>query len=421
MSKPDIPRSTTREANHEQINNQDSALLLTDEFEHAFQILNSGANLFLTGKAGTGKSTLIRAFMAAHEHRRVLVAAPTGIAALNVDGYTIHRLFSFLPTTSVEEVRNGEYRPKRFAKALKALETLIIDEASMVRADLFDKVAAALTRYGPQPGTPFGGVQLVLVGDLLQLPPVVQTGEAEYFSSRYETPYFFSADAFQRDDFPTVALTTVFRQIGDQRLTSILNAVREGVLLEHSQHQLNERTDTEFEPPTDEFWLTLAPTNRIVTARNRRQLERLTGDEHVHHAHSTGDLSQFDPPADERLTFKVGAQVMMLSNDPGDRWVNGTLGRINEVTADDDRYFVTVDFRDGTSAEVQPHTWEATRPVVEGGILRHEVIGTFTQLPFKLAWAITIHKSQGQTVDKLVVDLSGGVFDYGQVYVVLSR
>lgn len=395
--------------------------VLTDEFARALELLESGENLFLTGKAGTGKSTLIRHFMAGAEDRRVLVAAPTGIAALNVDGYTIHRLFSFNTTTSLEDVRSGTYRPQRFFKTLKSLQTLIVDEASMVRADVFDMLAAALGRFGPRPGTPFGGVQIVLVGDLLQLPPVVTAAESDFFTTRYETPYFFSADSFHREDFPTVALTTVFRQLGDERLTSILNAVREGVLLDNAQAELNARTDPDFVPPDDEFWLTLAPTNSIVTARNRQRLERLEGEERVHHAHRTGDLSLFDSPADDRLAFKAGAQIMMLSNDPGDRWVNGTLGRIMDVGVVDGELVTTVEFRDGSSADVWPHTWEATRPVVEDGALRHEVIGTYTQLPFKLAWAITIHKSQGQTLDRLIVDLSGGAFDFGQTYVALSR
>lgn len=395
-------------------------LTLTDEFRRALGILDSGGNLFLTGKAGTGKSTLVRHFLA-HTDRRVLVAAPTGIAALNVDGYTIHRLFGFRPTTTLEDVRDGTYRPGMFAKALKSLQTLVIDEASMVRADMFDKVVAALERYGPHPGTEFGGVQLVLVGDLLQLPPVVETALAEYFRTRYATPYFFSADRFSRDDFPTVALTTVFRQQGDQRMTSILNSIREGVLVEQARAELNSRTDPDFVAPDDEFWLTLAPTNPIVTARNRQRLEQLPGTEIAHRARATGDLATFDPPAEELLRFKPGAQIMMLSNDPADRWVNGTLGRILSVTDDTDGLQVTARFLNGSTAAFSAHTWEATRPSVVDGRLSHEVIGTWTQLPFRLAWAITIHKSQGQTLDRLVVDLSGGAFDYGQVYVALSR
>lgn len=395
-------------------------LVLTEEFEDALAILEAGGNLFLTGKAGTGKSTLIRHYMASTD-RRVIVAAPTGIAALNVDGYTLHRLFGFTTGTTTEDIASGRYRPGRFAGTLKRIQTLIIDEASMVRADLFDQLAGALERYGPRPGEPFGGVQIVLVGDLFQLPPVVPDGEAGYLADRYETPYFFSADAFDRQSFPTVALTTVFRQLGDDRLTDILNAIREGVLLGEAQSDLNERTDPDFTPPDDEFWLTLAPTNRIVTARNRERLAELDAPEWVHHAHSTGDLTAFDPPVEKKLQFKEGAQVMMLSNDPADRWVNGTLGRIDQIAETDDGVRVLVEFTDGSAAEFGPHLWEVTRPVVEGGSLRHEVIGTYTQLPFKLAWAITIHKSQGQTLDRLIVDLTGGAFDFGQVYVALSR
>ena len=395
-------------------------LVLTDEFRHALELLAGGRHVFLTGKAGTGKSTLIRLFMADTE-RNVVVVAPTGIAALNVDGYTIHRLFGFRPTTTLDDVRGGEYRPGRFAKTLASLETLIIDEASMVRADVFDMVALALSRFGPQPGTPFGGVQIVLVGDLYQLPPVVTEHEAVFFSTTYETPYFFSARSFRRDDFPTVSLTTVFRQLGDDRMTAILNEIREGVLLGHAQEQLNARADKDFVPPDDEFWLTLAPTNRLVTARNRQQLERLPGDELVHRARPSGDLSLFDPPVEETLRFKVGAQIMMGNNDQGGRWVNGTIGRV--VGVDYDRYgaVVEVEFADGSCADVTPFTWEATRPVVSGGSLTREVIGAYTQLPFKLAWAITIHKAQGQTLERLVVDLTGGMFSTGQLYVALSR
>ncbi|WP_319451880.1 MULTISPECIES: AAA family ATPase [unclassified Mycobacterium] len=393
--------------------------VLTDEFKDALELFAGGRHVFVTGKAGTGKSTLIRRF-SSETDRNVVVVAPTGIAALNVDGYTVHRLFGFSTTTTIDDVRTGRYYPGRFAKTLASLDTLIIDEASMVRADLFDQVAAALERFGPTPGTPFGGVQIVLVGDLYQLPPVVHEAEERYLSARYETPYFFSAERYRSEDFPTIALTTVFRQLGDDRMTSILNEIREGVLVGHAREQLNARTDPDFEPPDDEFWLTLAPTNRLVTARNRQRLERLPGDEITYLARTSGDLSLFDPPVDETLHFKVGAQIMMLNNDQLDRWVNGTLGRVSGARMDDG-LVVTVEFTDGETADVRPYTWEATKPVVDGGSLRREVVGTYTQLPFKLAWAITIHKSQGQTLDRMIVDLSGGMFSFGQLYVALSR
>ena len=422
-------------------------LIITDEFAAALEQLTDGGHLFLTGKAGTGKSTLIRHFMNTTE-RVVTVVAPTGIAALNVGGYTIHRLFSFQPGTTVEDVRSGRYHPARFSGVLQKLQTLIIDEASMVRADLFDLVAAALERFGPFPHTPFGGVQIVLVGDLYQLSPVVAEHELPTLTQRYRTPYFFSADAYRAAEIPTVELTHVFRQQGDPALISILNAVRDGSLLPDARAALNERTDPDFEPPLDQMWVTLTTTNRLATARNRQALSRLDPPEYTSHAAIEGDLDGAEQPTDEVLAFRIGAQVMMLTNDAADRWVNGTIARIVGVSrqvvrsspldgeesrrgsrfgarggraAGDSELVVTVALPDGTVVDVEPHTWDVTRPRLEGGTQVHEVVGTFTQLPFRLAWAITIHKSQGQTLDNLVVDLSGGTFADGQLYVALSR
>lgn len=397
---------------------QASKFELTAEFVRALEILNGGGHMFLTGKAGTGKSTLIRHFMATTD-RDVVVAAPTGIAALNVEGLTIHRLFSFGPSTTLDDVKRGSYRPGRFAKVIKSMGTLIIDEASMVRADMFDQIEAALRRFGPHPGQPFGGVQVVLVGDLFQLPPVVKESEQDWLEQLYATPYFFSAKAYGGEEFPTVQLTKIFRQLGDQRLTDLLNAVREGVLVEEMRAELNTRTIEGFVPPEDEFWLTVAPTNRIVTARNRQALDRLPGDMYRHDSTSTGDISTFDSPVEECVEYKLGAQIMLLNNDPSGQWVNGSLGKV--VAVSDDGETVTVDLTGGSTVEVTPYTWEITEPVFSDGRMRRVPVGTFTQMPFKLAWAITIHKVQGQTLDRLVVDLTGGTFAYGQVYVALSR
>lgn len=393
---------------------------LTGEFLQALDHLEQGHNLFLTGKAGTGKSTLIRHFLD-NTARRVVVAAPTGIAALNVNGYTIHRLFSFSTTTTIDDVDSKDYYPRRFAKTLSELDTLIIDEASMVRADLFDMLEAALRRFGPRKGAPFGGVQLVLVGDLFQLPPVVTEAERTYFTDVFDTPYFFSATRFSREEFPMVHLTRVFRQQGDSRLVDILNAVRDGSLLDDVRAELNTVVDEAFEPPVDDFWLTLTTTNRIATARNKAMLQKLPGPIAMFEASLSGQLDDFPDPADRELSLAVGAQVMLLSNDPGDRWVNGTLGRIEAIETRAQTPQVTVRTNDGSVVVVEPHTWEITRPVMSGGSLVHEVVGRFTQLPMRLAWAITIHKSQGQTLDRVVVDLTGGTFATGQLYVALSR
>ncbi|MCP2290634.1 AAA family ATPase [Nocardia amikacinitolerans] len=395
-------------------------LTVTPEFAEGLERLERGENLFLTGRAGTGKSTLIRQFLAT-TNRNVVVAAPTGIAALHVGGYTIHRLFSFWAGITVEDVRSERYFPSRFGKTLARLDTLILDEASMVRADLFDCLVIALERFGPRRGAPLGGVQLVLVGDLFQLPPVVTEGEKEYFTQRYASPYFFSSDHYDREKFPLVELTTVFRQIGDARLVEILNDVRDGTLRETARAELNTRTKPTFQPPIDEFWLTLATTNRIADSRNKEMLGRVPGPELTHLAVTTGDVDGFDRPAAHILTYKVGAQVMLLTNDPSDRWVNGTIGRITGCRVDQEKPIVTVVVPNGRQVDVGPHTWEITRPVIENGTLRHEVVGTYSQLPFQLAWSTTIHKSQGQTLDRLVVDLSGGTFADGQLYVALSR
>lgn len=395
-------------------------LTFTTEFTEALTRLHRGDSLFLTGKAGTGKSTLIREFLATTE-RKVVVAAPTGIAALNVDGHTIHNLFSFRPETRFEEVRSGRYFPARFAPTLRELDILVIDEASMIRADLFDMLAAALQRFGPRRGAPFGGVQLVLVGDLFQLPPVVQDSEKEFFTTRYESPYFFSADCYTPEQFPTIELTHVFRQVGDARLLEILAAIRAGTIDPQLLEELNTRTKSDFRPPVHEFWLTLTTTNKSADRRNRDQLLQLEQPEITNRATETGQLDGFDRPTERELVYKVGAQIMFLTNDGMGRWANGTIGQVVAHRVEGGEPVVTVKLPSGIRVGVRPHTWEITQPVVEAGTLRNEVVGTFTQLPFRTAWAITIHKGQGQTLHRLVVDLTGGTFADGQLYVALSR
>lgn len=392
---------------------------LNAEFRAALSALDAGANVFITGKAGTGKSTLLRHYLA-QATGRIAVTAPTGVAALNVGGSTIHRLFGFSPAITPEFAAGGEYRGGRNRKVLQTLETLVIDEASMMRADLLDAVAAALTRFGPAPGEPFGGVQLVLVGDLYQLPPVVQEGEAAHFRSRYTTPYFFSADAFRDLEYTVIELEKVYRQ-RDNDFITLLNDIRAGTAGAATVAALNARVDPEFRIPRDEFWLTLTTTNNAATQANARALAQLPTPEVVSLARSTGKVTDQDQPTAEKLVFKEGAQVMLLTNDPGERWVNGSIGTVQHVGVKGSDFEVTIRLLDGTSVTVGPHTWDITEPVIEDGVLRHASVGTYTQLPFTLAWAITIHKSQGQTLERVVIDLGRQVFAEGQLYVALSR
>lgn len=408
-------------------------LEITAEFAQALNWLHSGKSCFLTGKAGTGKSTLIREFLA-HTKRNVLVAAPTGIAALNVGGYTLHRLFGFTPSTTLADVLAPSYFPPRaFAAALKQLDVLIIDEASMVRADLLDCVQTALRKFGPHVGELFSGVQIVLVGDLFQLPPVVSTEQEQtYFASVYDSSYFFSAKCFSPQLFPTLQLSKVYRQQGDQTLIDVLNAIREGFASSEVLSTINKRVDRDFEPPLDEFWVTLAPTNKIVKSRNRKALAQLPAPEITVLAEESGEVDHKNLATDALLQLKEGAQVMLLNNDPVGRWVNGTMGKITRIFLPEDQpvsattvvasdVSLEIETAAGDLHVVDAYTWEVTEPSVAEGQLTHEVVGQFTQLPVKLAWAVTIHKSQGQTLEKVVLDLSGGTRASGQLYVALSR
>lgn len=432
---------------------------ITAEFSRALELLEAGKNLFITGKAGTGKSTLIREFLA-RTNRRVLTVAPTGVAALNVGGLTIHRLFGFNQDTTVAQITAGHVRPRRYARVLKALDTLIIDEASMMRADLFDQVAAALNLYGPDPGLPFGGCQIVLVGDLLQLPPVVTAKDAVNLQAAgYASPFFFAAGCYAAGNFEVVQLTQVFRQQGDGQLVDLLNRIRSGEAAAADLAALNERVIPDFVPPPGEQWVTVAARNEEVDRQNEQRLAELPGRTFV----SLGE--RHDPaaanpelPVPERLEFKVGAQVMLTTNDPAGRWANGTLATIQHVevvitrmnkweevssrkyqstatffaqlppeqpgeltTVGKNTFVVTLLLETGEVVTVMPYTWSQPRPVVARGAVGSVGVPEYTQLPFKLAWAMTIHKAQGKTFPGVIVDAAGGMFAPGQLYVALSR
>ena len=401
-----------------EIRDIDPATEVTPEFESALAILNSGRSAFITGKAGTGKSTLLKHFIATSQ-RRTVVAAPTGLAAINVSGVTIHRLFSFKPWMTLTDIKSPKYRP-RFQDVIAQLEVLIIDEASMLRADTVDMISEALMRYGPYPGQPFGGVQIVLIGDLYQLPPVVTDEDEKQFYSQYSTPYFFSAKALRSFNLAIIELSKVFRQGDDAAFISVLNSIREGFYTSQTKNLLQNSVALGTRLPTsDDSYLIVAPMRKTVKRYNLGKLKSLDTEEFSWHARIWGDITAKDVIAEKVLRLKVGAPVLFINNDLNGQWVNGTRGRVIEIMAEQN--LITVETEDNRTVHVNRHSWEKVSPVALGSTIEYEVIGTFTQFPLILGWALTIHKCQGMTLDRVIVDLANGAFATGQTYVALSR
>ena len=390
-------------------------------FAKALKLMEAGEqHLFITGKAGTGKSTLLNHYQA-NSQQTPVVLAPTGIAALNVRGQTIHRFFGFGIDVTPEKIQQDRIRP-RDPELYKQLKSIIVDEVSMLRADLLDCIDGFLRKYGPRPNTLFGGVQMVFVGDLYQLPPVVTGDLADAFSSYYETPYFFSAKALAGEPLKIVELDKVYRQ-NDATFINLLNRIRDGSAEAADLTHLNERVDPDFEPGDDTSLVYLTTTNRNADRINAANLAELPGNPLVSHAEYDEDFTRDYFPTSLALAYKQGAQVMMVNNDPEGRWVNGDMGRIESVLRKeeyDECLRVRLRSRNRV-VEVPRHTWELVRFTHRNGRIISEPAGNFRQLPIRLAWAVTIHKSQGQTFDRVVVDLESGAFAAGQIYVALSR
>jgi len=366
-------------------------------------------HVFITGRAGTGKSTLLRTLLATTD-RKVVVAAPTGVAALNVGGQTLHSLFRFpLGVIGTED----HWLSDEVKEVLRTLDVLVIDEVSMVNADMMDAIDRTLRR-ARRSALPFGGAQLVLFGDPFQLSPVPPSspGELAYFQDHYRSIWFFDALVWREADLARVELTEVHRQTDDE-FRRLLNAVRYGRVDIDQATRLNEMGAR---PVPADRPITLAARNATVDRINAERLAALPGKGLTARAEVNGDFGRAFP-ADETLTLKPGASVMFLRNDPDQRWVNGTIGVVSKIT---DTVYVEVD---GVRHEVQPTTWEKHKysydPIEKR--LEREPVGEFTQFPLRLAWAVTIHKSQGQTFDAAVVDLGAGAFSPGQTYVALSR
>lgn len=383
-------------------------------FRHTLDLIEHDCPcLFLTGKAGTGKSTLLH-YLRETTDRATAVLAPTGVAALNVGGQTIHSFFRFPPTL----IDPAALRRRRSAKLFQKLDTLIIDEVSMVRADVMAGIDTALRLHRDNVQTPFGGVQVILCGDLFQLPPIVRERDMQtFFDQQYGGPYFFCAQVFEELQPCSVELTTIYRQ-HDEDFIYVLNKIRENDVDAELLAVLNARVRRGGEPPQDSSFITLTATNQAALRKNQACLERLAEPAHTYPAEVSGQFEESIFPTEELLELKPGAQVMLIRNDPYKRWVNGSIGRISSLT--DTQVWVEVG---GTVYELEPETWHNIRYRYnqETNRIEEEEVGSFTQYPLRLAWAITIHKSQGQTFDKVMIDLGRGAFAHGQTYVALSR
>jgi len=396
-----------------------SRIEINPEFRRALDVMeHTGKSIFITGRAGTGKSTLLTYFCNA-TRKRVAVLAPTGVAALNIKGQTIHSFFRFRPNITPDQVRKQRFRSET-QNLYHNLDAVVIDEVSMVRADLLDCVDRFLRLNGPRADRPFGGVQMIFIGDLYQLPPVVTSREREAFESVYETPYFYGAQVFDEFDMEFVELEKVYRQ-HDEEFIALLNSIRNKTIDEDGLELLNSRYRPRFEPPPGEFYVYLTTTNALAEEINTRRLGALKCDLYSFTAGVDGSFGNEYLPTAVELKVKEGAQVMMLNNDSLGRWVNGSIGEIKGIAGEGRDHIIVVELSDGETVDVTPFAWEIYNYFVEGTQLKSEVVGTFTQYPLMLAWAVTIHKSQGKTFERVVIDFGRGTFAHGQAYVALSR
>lgn len=382
------------------------------------EILSKRDHFFITGKAGTGKSTLLRKFLGKTKDNAVVVA-PTGVAALNVGGETIHSFFRLRPGGTFSDIYKMAEKARRI---YNEMDTLIIDEISMVRADLLDMVDYFLRIQREAPDLPFGGVRVIFFGDLYQLPPVLTNNEKSAFSTHYKSPYFFEAKVMKQISIRTLELTKVYRQ-SDEDFINTLNNIRHGQVTDGDLELINSQVDPEYTPDEDDKIIYLTTTNAIVEKINRVKLSRIDSDERIFKSTVSGQFNASAAPVDELLTLKRGAQVMMVNNDSQNRWVNGSLGKIREFYEKDGDRSISVELEGGEIVEVEPNSWESHKYGIDDstGKVVSNVIGSFTQFPLKLAWAITIHKSQGKTFDRVYLDLGYGSFAHGQTYVALSR
>lgn len=399
------------------------------EFQDALQLItHTRQSVFLTGKAGTGKSTFLK-YICNHTKKKYVVLAPTGIAAINAGGVTLHSFFKLPfrpmlpddPDLSLSHGRIFEFfkYPKEKRKIIAEVDLVIIDEISMVRADIIDCVDRILRVYSGNMRLPFGGKQLLFVGDVFQLEPVVPSDQKEILSLFYASPFFFSARVFKDINLVPIELQKVYRQT-DSVFINILDRIRNNAARKQELDTLNGRYFPSFEPQNEDMYIALATRRDQVDFINEKKLAELPGEEYVSVGKIEGDFPESSLPTQLNLSIKEQAQVIFIDNDYERRWVNGTIGMVSGI---DENGNVYVLMESGVEHLVEPTSWRNYKYKYNEKEKRieEEIVGTFEQLPIRLAWAITVHKSQGLTFSRVVVDLTGGVFAGGQTYVALSR
>ena len=399
------------------------------EFQDALNLIQfTRQSVFLTGKAGTGKSTFLK-YVCANVKKKYVVLAPTGIAAINAGGSTLHSFFKLpfhplLPDDPNFSLKGGKLHSflkysSEHRKLIKQLELVIIDEISMVRADIIDFIDKVLRVYSQNMREPFGGKQVLLVGDVYQLEPVVKSDEREILNRFYPTPYFFSARVFNEMELVSIELTKVYRQ-SDPAFVGVLDHIRNNTATAADLQLLNTRYNSEIVSSENDMYVTLATRRDVVDYINEKKLAELSGDSVTLKGEIKGEFPENSLPTQMELEVKPGAQIIFIKNDPDKRWVNGTIGTIAGIDEEETLYVIT---EDGGEYDVKKDKWSNIRyryNETEKKI-EEEELGVFIQYPIRLAWAITIHKSQGLTFSRVVIDFTGGVFAGGQAYVALSR
>lgn len=401
---------------------------MNEESIRAWNIIEkTSANLFLTGKAGTGKTTFLKQ-LKEKSPKRMVVLAPTGIAAINAGGMTIHSFFQlpFSPYIPGTTFGSGEQKRYQFSKLkrniIRSIDLLVIDEISMVRSDLLDAIDSVLRQYRKRHDLPFGGVQLLMIGDLQQLAPVVTAQEEQLLKEHYDTPFFFSSNALKQVGYLTVELKKVYRQ-QDEQFISLLNQIRENRASDATLQALNQRFIPNFEPPKNSNFIRLTTHNAPAQLINEQQLAALPSRAFSYMAEVEDNFPESSYPADFMLTLKPGAQVMFIKNDPQHRFYNGMIGEVIGVKSDEEGDKIIVRSKDSDEEfELEKMEWVNAKYTIneETKEIEETVEGKFRQYPLRLAWAITIHKSQGLTFEHVIIDASHS-FTHGQTYVALSR